>query len=192
MATNNENKVLRMILMSFGEDYSINEIARRCGLAPNGALKILRKFERQEVLKLKKIANISSYKINFAGNKTRNMLELSLIPELSGRLKFRMEDIKELKEIAEICLIFGSYSEDKKQPNDLDIFIVIKKCNYDKYKALSHKIYQTIPIKVHEVLQTEKDLRGNIANKDKVIINIFRNGIILWGQDKIIKLMENE
>jgi predicted AAA+ superfamily ATPase len=63
MVTKNESKVLRMILMAFGEEYSINYISRECNLAPNGALKILKKFEKSGVLKVKKVANISSYKI---------------------------------------------------------------------------------------------------------------------------------
>lgn len=47
----NEKKVLKRVLMALGKDYSINEIAKKCSLAPNGALKILRKFENLGVLK---------------------------------------------------------------------------------------------------------------------------------------------
>ena len=43
MMTANEKHVLKMLFTAF-EDYSINEIARKCNLAPNGALKILKKF----------------------------------------------------------------------------------------------------------------------------------------------------
>ena len=71
MITKNESKVLRMLLMAFGEEYSINRIAKVCGLSPNGALKTLRKFESQGILTVKKIANINSYKINFSNNKTK-------------------------------------------------------------------------------------------------------------------------
>jgi DNA-binding Lrp family transcriptional regulator len=191
MITKNESKVLRMVLMAFEEDYSINHIAKQCNLTPNGTLKILKKFESLGVLKLKKVANINSYKINFTDNKTKSILELSLIPEISGKLKFRMEDLKPLKDISEICIIFGTYIDEKKQPNDLDIFFVIKEEDFDKYKTLSRKIYQTIPIKVQDVLQTKKDLNKNILKKDKVIMEIFRKGVILWGYDKAIKIIEN-
>ena len=191
MITKNESKVLRMLLMALGENYSINYIAKQCNLSPNGALKILKKFESLGVLKLKKVANISSYKINFDNNKTKSILELTLIDEISGRLKFRMEDLNQLKNITDICIIFGSYIEEKKNPNDLDIFFVIKEKNFDRYKELSKKIYQTIPIKVQDVLQTEEDLNKNIIKEDKVITEILRKGVILWGQDKIIKIIEN-
>jgi predicted nucleotidyltransferase len=191
MITKNESKVLRMLLMAFGEDYSINHISRECSLAPNGALKILRKFEKLGVLKVKKIANINSYKINFENQKTKSIFELALINDLSGRIKFRMEDLKPLRDVSEICILFGSYIEDKEKPNDIDLFFMINEKDFNKYKELSKKIYQTMPLKVQDVLQTEKDLNKNISNKDKVIIDIFRKGVILWGNDKIIKILEN-
>ena len=58
MITINEKKILRFLLVNFNKDYSINEIARNCNLAPNGAYEILRKFEEKEILSAKKIANL--------------------------------------------------------------------------------------------------------------------------------------
>ncbi|HLD54986.1 MAG TPA: nucleotidyltransferase domain-containing protein [Candidatus Nanoarchaeia archaeon] len=192
MITKNESKVLRMLLMAFGEEYSINRIAKVCGLSPNGALKTLRKFESQGILTVKKIANINSYKINFSNNKTKNILELALIPEIPEKIKYRYDDLGPLKKITEIGIIFGSYITDKQKPTDIDLFFVLDKKNFNEYKTLSKKIYFTMPLKVQDVLQTKKDLKENILKKDKVIIEIFRKGIILWGYDKIIKFFEND
>ena len=65
MITKNERKILRFLLTHFDSDYSINEIAKKCDLAPNGAYTILKKFEKKGVLIVKKIANLNSYKIKF-------------------------------------------------------------------------------------------------------------------------------
>ncbi len=192
MLTKNEKNVIRMILTSFKEDYSINEIARQCHLSPNGALKILKKLEKAGILKIKKIANIISYRINFENDKTKSILELSLIPELEGKLKFRFDDLKPLQEIVDICIIFGSYIDSKKSPQDIDIMFIIKESYFNKYKSLGNKIFQTMPIKVHEVLQTETDLKENIEKKDKVLIEILKKGIVLWGQDKLLNIIKNE
>src|SRR3989338_8454547 len=118
MLTKNEKKVLRLLLTAFNRERSINNIAKECSLAPNGAYKILKKLEKEGILKEKNIANIKSYKINFDNEKTANILELAMIPELEGRLKFRLEDFKALKGITKSCIIFGSYINLKKQPND--------------------------------------------------------------------------
>ena len=102
MLTRNEKAVLRLLISAFGTDYSINQIARECKLAPNGALKILRKLEREGILEAKSIANIKSYKINFDNEKTSAVLELALGSELEGRMKHRMDDFKELKPLTRL------------------------------------------------------------------------------------------
>ena len=45
MLTKNEKRVLRLLLTAFDKQYSINNVAKECGLVPNGAYKILKKFE---------------------------------------------------------------------------------------------------------------------------------------------------
>jgi len=191
MLTEKEKKVLKMLLTAFGEDYSINEIAKKCNLAPNGAFKILKKFEKQGILASRNIANIKSYKINFENEKTKNVLELALIPELKGRVKFRLEDLKPLKGFIKACILFGSYSDLKKEPNDIDLLMIIDKENFKKYKEKSAIIYKTFPVKVHDILQTEDDIKENLAKKDKTLIEIVKTGIILWGYKTIIDLIEN-
>lgn len=190
MLTENEKKVLKILFTGF-EDFSINQIAKLAKLSPNGALKILKKFEREGILKSQKIANIKSYSLDFEDQKTKNILNLALIPELNGKLKSRFEDLKELKKITQACIIFGSYIDLKKDPDDLDILFILDKKHYKTFKEESLRIFKTIPIKVHDVLQTEEDFKDNIAKKDKVLIDILKTGIILWGQDRIINIIEN-
>jgi DNA-binding Lrp family transcriptional regulator len=191
MLTINGKKVLRMLLGAFDESYSINQIARTCDITPNGALKILRKFEKEGILKSRKIANILSYSINFESEKTKSILGLALIPELTGRLKYRYEDLGQLKDITKACIVFGSYIDLKKEPNDMDVLFILDKEKFKLYKEKSTQIYKTVPIKVHDVLQTEGDFRENIKNKDKIIAEILKKGIIFWGQREIIDLMED-
>lgn len=192
MFTKNEKKVLKFILTAFGSDYSINNIAKECGLTPNGAYKILKKFENEGSLQYKKIANIKSYKINFNNEKTIKILELILIPTIiKEKIKCRVEDLKHLKEITKVCVLFGSYITDKKEPNDLDILFVLDKVNYKKYKKRLADVSDIIPVKIHDVIQTEEDLAANIKKKSKAVIDALKNGIILWGQERIIKVIKN-
>lgn len=191
MLTHNEKKVLRLILTAFGTDYSINNIAKECGIAPNGAYKILKKLEKEGILKGKSIANIKSYTIDFANEKTTNILELALIPELDGKIKYRIEDLKSLKGITKSCIIFGSYTSQKKQPNDLDILFILDQDNFRGYKKKLADIKDLVPVKIHDVLQTEQDIKNNIKNNDKIILEILRNGVVLWGQKIIIEVIKN-
>ena len=191
MLTKNEKKVLRLLLTAFDRQYSINNIAKECSLAPNGAYKILKKFEEEGILKAKHIANIKSYSINFDDEKTDNILELALMPNLEGRIKYRLEDFKVLREITKACILFGSYIDLKKEPHDLDILFVIDRNNFKQYKKKLADIKDIVPAKIHDVLQTEEDFKSNIENKDKVILQILRAGIIFWGIKTIIKVIKN-
>jgi DNA-binding Lrp family transcriptional regulator len=191
MLTVNEKKVLRLLFAAIDEDYSINAIARECGLAPNGAAKILRKLEQEGVLKAKSIANIRAYRIDFKSQKAQAILELAMIPEIKGRLQHRLEDLEEMKEAVKACIAFGSYIGQGKEPNDIDLIFIISKEKFKQYKDKLPKLRQVLPVKLHELIQTEEDLKSNILRKDKVILGAIREGVILWGQKLIIELVQN-
>ncbi|MFH1511545.1 MAG: hypothetical protein ABIF10_07680 [Candidatus Woesearchaeota archaeon] len=182
--------MLRLLLTSFGTDYSINLVARECGLSPNGAYKILAKFENEGILFHKKIANLKSYKLNFQDSKVLSVLELALIPDLDKKIRFRLDDLGNLRNIAKTCIIFGSYLS-AKEPQDLDILFVLDSSSYQKYSREMEKARQVIPFKVHDVVQTVGDLQKNIRQNDAALMNILRTGKIVWGQDVIIRVIKN-
>ncbi|MDP1695060.1 MAG: hypothetical protein Q8L34_05980 [Candidatus Woesearchaeota archaeon] len=192
MLTVNEKQVLRFLAASIGKDYSINDIARECKLTPNGAYKLLSKWEKEDVLNAKTIANIRSYKLNFENEKTRNILNLAFMATtLQGRIKLRTEDLKPLKSMTQICIIFGSYTTAKKNPADLDIVFVLEKKNFEKYKQMLSKVQEITPIKIQDIIQTTKDLEQNIKKKDPVIAEVIKKGIVLWGFDVLVKVIAN-
>jgi len=53
-------------------------------------------------------------------------------------------------------------------------------------------VYKTIPIKVHDVLQTKEDFISNLKKRDKVLLDILKKGVIFWGFDEIISTIKNE
>ena len=192
MITNNEKKILKFLLTHFNTDYSINEIAKKCGLAPNGAYEILKKFGEKEILTSKKIANSKSYKINFDSRETKNLLELALIPDYKElKIKYRYNDLKPLEELTNLCILFGSYITKKEKPNDIDILFVIKKGDYKKYSEVLEKVKRILPLKLHDVIQTKEDLTKNIKKGEKLIIQALSEGIVLWGHEFLIKVIKN-
>jgi DNA-binding Lrp family transcriptional regulator len=190
MLTSNEKKVLRLLLASYDTDYSINGIAKECGLSPNGAYKILSKYEKEGILIPKKIANIKSYRLNFQNEKTDSVLELSLISDHEKRISHRIEDLKNLKDFSKACIFFGSYTY-KKDPHDLDVLFVLESSDYKRYSEEIKKAKDIIPIEVHDVVQTPKDFKENIRRKDKVILSILREGVVAWGHNLILEVVKD-
>jgi hypothetical protein len=188
MLTQNEKKVIRLLLFSQQEHQSVNHVASECSLSPNGAHKILTKLEREGILKVLKVANIRSYRIDFTCEKTRPTLELALITQPDKRIKARLGDLKDLRPLTKVSIIFGSYVS-AKDPDDLDLFFLIDKVNYRRFSNALEHAKEIIPVRLHDVLQTEVDLKKNIVSKDPVVLDILRYGIVAWGQDHIVRVM---
>lgn len=192
MITLNEKKILKFLLVNFDKDCSINEIAKKCNLAPNGAYEILKKFEEKGVLSPKKVSNIKSYKINFNSKEAIKLLELMLIPNYKeNKISYRYNDLKPLEEITSLCIIFGSYITRKEKPNDIDIIFVLKKENFKKYSQVLEKVKRALPLKLHDVIQTKEDLRKNIKNGESIILKAISEGAILWGHEFLIEVIKN-
>ena len=189
--TQNEKKVLRLIASSI-LDRSINEIAKECKLAPNGAYKILIKLEKEGILKAKQIANLRSFRLDFEHPKTNPLLTLAFMPDkLSERVQIRAEDFKPLKEITQVCILFGSYARAKEQPKDLDILFVLDAKSLELYKKKLALAQDRIPVKIHDVIQTKEDMVKNLKKNDPIIIETIRNGILLWGFEVIVQVIRN-
>ncbi len=180
MLTKKQKRILKHLILN-SEPKSINQIARDCSLSPNGAYKILKGFQNYRILKTRKIANIISYNIDYNNIKTKPLLQLTIIEDLEKRIESRKNDLKPIEKFCKACIIFGSYLQKNKKPNDLDILVIIKKEKFKKYKkALKETV---TPVKIHDIVQTEKDLKDNLEEL-KVIIE---QGIVLWGHEKIIE-----
>ena len=191
MLTLNEKKVLKYLIVNFNLDKSINEVAKDCRLSPNGAYKILQKLKKEGILYQKDIANIKSFKVSCSSPKAKRIIELAFMDKIENRLEHRYKDLLPLQKVAQIGIAFGSYITDKKNPQDLDIVIVINKSRFTDYKKVLHKVQEIVPVKIHDVLQTKQDLINNLHQDNKVIKQALQQGVVLWGHDILIEVFSN-
>ncbi|MEK6963363.1 MAG: hypothetical protein AABX70_02965 [Nanoarchaeota archaeon] len=192
MLTNNEKQVLRWLAVNQKKDHSINEIARSCHLTPNGTYKLLAKLEKEQVLKAKLIANIKAYKLNFDSEKTEKILELAFMQDITEtNMKNRAEDFQPLKPIAKACIFFGSYTTAKKQPEDLDVLLVINQTDFEEYKQSLAKVQERTPLKIQDILQTVGDLEQNLKKEDPVICEAMLKGRVIWGFNILVQAIKN-
>lgn len=187
-----EKRVLRWLAASGGKEYSINEIARACRMTPNGTYKILKKFEKEGILKVQPIANIRAYRLDFGSEKTTRVLELALMPDaLTGRLKMRENDLRAMKAVTQAGVLFGSYITTKRAPGDLDILFVVERTNFEAYKRTLGKVQDITPVNIHDVVQTAVDLQQNLKKGDPIVIEALRNGIVLWGFATLVEAIKD-
>ncbi len=192
LLTANERKVLRMLATSAHTEWSINGVARQCGVSAGGAYKILKKLEQEGIVGAKLIANIKAYKLQFT-TKARRVLELAMIPDaLEGRVRMRADDLDALREHSIACIIFGSYARDKKQPRDIDVLVIVDRDGYPQYRRTLRSVQERTPLKIHDVVQTPDDLLENLRTQDPVVIAAVRQGIVLWGADTIVEVLARD
>lgn len=190
MITEKQSKVLKFLATgSYSENY-INNIARECDIAVSGSRWILNNFEKQKIVNHQDVGNMKVYNVNFS-DKSKDFLSIAYSDKLSNKLENRKREMEPLKKVSKIAIIFGSYLN-KRDPNDIDIlFILDKNFNYKKFNEILKEVRHIVPIKIHAILQTKKDLVENIKNKDKVIINALRKGKLLWGNRYLVEVLED-
>lgn len=187
-----EKRVLRLLAASLREEYSINDVSRKCHITPNGAYKILVKLEKEGIVKTKPIANIKAYRLDFSSEKTTCVLELAFIPDvLPGRVKIRGGDLQPMKPVTQACILFGSYITPKKEPEDLDVLFVVQRGNFEAYKRALTRVQDITPVKIQDIVQTTEDLNENIKKSDPIIAEALRNGMVLWGFAVLVEEIKN-
>ena len=71
------------------------------------------------------------------------------------------------------------------------MLFVVEKQKFKKYASILNAIRETAPVKIHDVVQTEDDLKANLAKRDKIILDILKKGVILWGHRIIVKVIND-
>ena len=186
--TENEIKVINFLIRNFTERYSINQISKKLRISPMGCYKILKKLETKEVVKYEKIGNAQFYFVDLKTPFSVKIAELALTGEKNDPITevFR-DDIAPLKEITKAVMVFGSFAENPKNANDIDLLILLENANYKKIRVEIDKLNKISPKEIHPLFQTEEDFKKNIKEKDKVVLNILSKGYILWGSEYIVK-----
>ena len=189
--TENEARAVDFLIRNFTEKYNINQLARKLNLSPRGSYKILKKLESQKIIVPEKLGNAIFYSINLENELAVKVSELVLSEKREDpNLETLIEDLAELKKISYSIIVFGSFVENPKKANDVDVLILSNASNYKKLKEEIEEINSILAKEIHPVFQTEKDLEQNIKEKDKVILDIIRTGFILWGSHHIVKAIK--
>lgn len=191
--TNNEMKAMLTLFKDFSVSYNANSLSKRINLTPMGALKILKSLEKQNVLKSKKMGKAVFYKPNFDNDHTKTYLKFLLQKESEQpilRIKRWVKELGRLQSTAEIGILFGSVlkTDDYK---DVDLLLVLKQSQNKEVNRLIADINRINVKNVHVVKQLKDDLKKNLEKKDKILLDIIKNGIVLFGYTQIIEAIGN-
>jgi len=188
----NEIKILLKIFKDFNSYHNANNLSKELGLSAMGALKIVKNLEKQGLIQYDLIGKAKMYHVNLKNDYARQYISFLLrkeAEESKSRIKRWVVELKKLKSVSNIGILFGSVIRSD-QYNDIDVLVVLKQSQIKEFNKLVEELNQINVKRIHTVKQSIHDLKDNLVNKDKVVLNVLRNGIILFGYDKLVEVIE--
>lgn len=170
--------------------YNGNNLANVINITPTGALKILKRLERESVLKSKKIGKATIYKINTEDKYTVGYVLLILSRErlyVQPIVKRWLQELKKIKN-ADLIILFGSVLE-KENPNDIDVLFVTDKKRFPNLQKEIEELNNINIKRIHPIYQTFEDIVSNIKKGHKPLLNAIK-GIIVKGEDKFLEVYD--
>lgn len=186
--TKNEINIILKLIKSPEVDYNANNLAKVVGITSMGVLKILKKLEKESILKSKKAGQAVFYKVNTINAYTNKYVSLILSREAiyaDPRVKRWIEELKKIKN-ADIIVLFGSVLQNS-NPNDIDVLFVTNQKRFSKLQEEIKEINEMNIKKIHPMYQTFSDIINNIKKRDKPLLSAIK-GIIILGEEKFIEV----
>ncbi len=163
--SDNEFSVLSFLVRNFTERLTIRNTAQRLNFSAAGVFNILKKLEKQNIVKGEKLGTGLFYSINF--------------------------ESKIAVHIAEIVLL---YSDDKISMNT-EQFRQAKAAISDKKNLLlimdNVTVFNLIIPNVNVIARTEEELTDLLRRKDSESLQILKKGAVLFGEEKFVEIIKN-
>ncbi|MBS3079280.1 nucleotidyltransferase domain-containing protein [Candidatus Pacearchaeota archaeon] len=189
MVLTKEQKIIIILFKEKLGFYNSRSMSKIVGISHPGAFKILKKLEKNFIVSSKRIGKAIIFSLNFENPMTKNLVENALIAE-SQEYKRWVEEFKEIEEISLFAILFGSIIKNENSAKDIDLLVVSEQ----NYQSIIQKIIngknKISNKKIHLILQIGEDFLNDLHKNNKVILEIIKTGIVLFGQDKFIKLIK--
>jgi len=189
MRAENEGRVVLAILKSPERDYNANSISKVLGITPMGALKLLKRLEKEGILEPRKVSNIIFYRLNSRNPYALDYASFMLRREAEHSPAYVKRWVSELRKIkrAEVAVLFGSVLRSGAKARDIDALFVLRggigavQKEIDKVNAVNDR-------KIHPLFQSRADLAGNIQRRDPAILNAVK-GVVAFGEKEFASLL---
>ena len=189
--TNNEMLFVLSIIKNPGVEYNANSIAKIIGISSMGALKIAKRLEKENILIARKLGKANFYRLDFNNDYVMQYIKFLFKREAEQSAPYVKVWISEIKKIknADATILFGSVLSKHKEAKDIDVALITDKKRFSKLKKEIENINLVNVKRLHPIYQTKEDFKKNIKKGDKALLNAIK-GIVVFGEDKIISLLE--
>jgi len=184
-----EQEIIKLLFKDFLTYHNSRTISKVIGISHAGAFKILKKLEKRDIVRPKRIGKAIIYSLNLENPITNKGIEMALVIEAQNFRRW-VEEFKELEDHVRFVILFGSITRNEKEASDIDILIVINKGKYENVNKIIEKKQSILPKRIHSLIQIPKDFKHDINKKNKAVVEILKTGIILYGQEELRRIMK--
>ncbi|MEK6895870.1 MAG: ArsR family transcriptional regulator [Nanoarchaeota archaeon] len=188
--TRKESDILLKLFKDFSKNYNSNSISKEVNISPRGALKILKKLEKDKILVGRKLGQATFYKLNLNDLYARRVMEVLLTKEARDKAQRWISEFKEVFSYADIVIIFGSMIKNPAHASDIDLLLVFKRRKYKEVSDFINDKNKILLKKIHDIPQTMQDLTENLK-KNPAIIDAIRTGYVLHGFNELVEVIKN-
>ena len=188
--TKKERETLLILFKDFTSFYNANSLSKILKIRHVGAQKIFKRMLNENILTSRTIGKSIIYKINFDNNYVCQLMIFLLADEANNFNRWK-EEFKELFKEGRIIMLFGSAIKDYAHAKDIDIMIVLDKKDVKEVENILIKKGEILPKKLHSIKLTREDLLDNLKKKQEAMIDIVKNAVIIYGQDKYLEAIKD-
>lgn len=188
--TKKERETLLILFKDFTSFYNANSISKVLSISHVGAQKIFKRLIEENLVISKTIGKSITYKLNFNDAYVSQLMAFLLADEANNFKRWK-EEFKELFTKDRIIMLFGSAIKDYTHARDIDLMVVLENKNVEEINNVLKKKEEILPKKLHAIKLNHRDLLDNLKKKDKAMVNIVKNAIILYGQEKYVEILKN-
>jgi predicted nucleotidyltransferase len=188
--TENEQKALLILLKEYSSYYNANSLSKMLGISREGTQKILKRLLAENLLISKNIGKSIVYKISFNDDYVKKLLAYLLADEANHYKRWKLE-FRDLFKGNRIILVFGSAIRDYEKARDIDIMIVMEQAELKEINKILAERQAILPKRLHSIKLTREDLLKNLNKKDKIMLDIIKNAVVLYGQNDYLEVMQN-
>ena len=187
-------EILKILLKNIAKKHTVTSLSKEREISRVGSWKLLKELEKENLIIMTSIGpektSVLEVSLNWDNPILEKTLALLLTEDALKQNKWRY-NFKELENHVDFLILFGSILHSPKEANDIDILnLVSNEESFMKIGKIITAIQITQSKKIHAINLTEKELKHELNNKNKVYAEALKKGVVLFGQENFIKFIK--